>query len=389
MSKVKPGIEVFLSEYASRYAGKHIGLITNPTGVDSQLRSTADLLFETPGLKLTALYGPEHGIRGDIFAGEHIANETDRKTGLPVFSLYGATRKPTPEMLEGIDVFFFDIQDVGARYYTFIYTMAYAMEAARDKGIEFVVFDRPNPITGTLTDGPVLDTRFSSFIGLYPIPIVHGLTVGELARLFNEEFGIGCQLTVIPMEGWHREMDFSQTGLPWILTSPQIPQASVCWHYVITGFIGELLSLSTGVGYTLPFEIIGAPFIHSDNLAAKMNRLNLPGILFRPLTFRPWYFKFKDEPCGGVQIHITDTRLLRPIETGLHLFATLLQEYPDAGIMEVDESRMKMFHQALGTDAYDSLLKQGTQVENIIEDYKRNLNIFNALRHNYFLYPQS
>lgn len=383
---VKPGIEVFLKKYVHQYKGKRIGLITNPTGVDSQLRSTADLLHQHPDIKITALYGPEHGIRGDIFAGDHVETGVDEKTGIPIFSLYGKTRRPTPEMLENIDVFLFDIQDVGARYYTFVYSMAYAMEAAREKGIEFVILDRPNPITGNMIDGPILDPKYSSFIGLYPIPVAHGLTVGELAMFFNKEFNINCHLTVIPMEGWNRDMEFSDTGLPWVLTSPMIPQASICWHYVMTGFIGELLSLSTGVGYTLPFEVVGAPFVQAEELAEAMNTLQLPGVLFRPLTFRPYFFKFTGEPCGGVQIHITDKKTLRPTAVGFHLFSTLLKLYPDKEIMEVSEERLKMFHQAVGTDRYDLVFSSSHSMTPVIEQWEQGLTEFNQKRKSYLLY---
>ena len=384
--KVKPGIEVFLSKYARNYRRKRFGLITNPTGIDSQLHSSVDLLYQCKDIKLVSLYGPEHGIRGDIFAGKHIENENDPKTNLPVFSLYGATRKPTPEMLKDIDVLVFDIQDVGARYYTYVYTMAYAMQTAKELGIEFMVFDRPNPLNGELIDGPTLDPRYSSFIGLYPIPIVHGLTVGELARFFNKEFNIGVKLTVVPMQGWKRKMQFEQTGLPWVLTSPQIPQPSTCWHYVITGFMGELLSLSTGVGYTLPFEIVGAPWLKAAEFSAQLNKRKLPGVLFRPLYFRPYFFKFADEPCGGVQIHITDRNLLKPVEVGMTVFAELVKQYPDAGIFEVTPERLKMYYQATGSDLYHHALLKGTPASQLIRSWKKDLVRFAKTRQSYLLY---
>ncbi|MDI6784673.1 MAG: DUF1343 domain-containing protein [bacterium] len=387
---VKPGISVLLKEQKELIAGKRVGLITNPTGITPNLISTADAIAKIRGTKLTALYGPEHGIRGDIFAGDTVDTYTDAKTGVPVYSLYGKTRKPTQEMLENIDALIFDIQDVGSRYYTYVYTMAYAMEAAKEKGIPFIVLDRPNPINGELIEGPVLDPKFSSFIGLYSIPIVHGLTVGELAKLFNQEFNIHCDLRIVPVKGWKRTMTFTETKLPWVATSPHIPQPSTVWYYATTGFIGELHTICIGVGYTLPFEIVGASWINGERLAKELNREKLPGIIFRPLTFRAYYYIFKDQVCQGIQVHITKLKEFSPVMVGMHILATIYKMYPERTIFPADlpqpGSRLKMFYQAIGSDSVQKMLEQGKSAEEIIASWQEGLEAFKKVREKYLLY---
>jgi uncharacterized protein YbbC (DUF1343 family) len=387
---VKPGISILHKEHRNLIAGKRVGIITNPTGITPNLISTADAISKIKNTTLTALYGPEHGIRGDIFAGDNVETYTDEKTGVPVYSLYGKTRKPTTEMMHDIDALIFDIQDIGSRYYTYVYTMAYAMEAAKEKGIPFIVLDRPNPINGVLVEGPVLDPTFSSFIGLYPIPIVHGLTVGELAQLFNQEFNINCDLQIVPLKGWKRTMTFSDTRLPWIATSPHLPQSSTAWHYATIGFIGELHTICIGVGYTLPFEIIGASWIHSEKLAKELNQQKLPGVRFRPVTFRPYYYIFKDQVCHGIQVHITKLKEFSPVATGLYILDAIYRLYPEQTIFPTDldnpGSRLKMFYQAMGSDSVQHMLEQRKSVKEIIATWQEGLDKFKNIREKYLLY---
>lgn len=271
------GVEVLLDEELDQLEGKNVGLITNPTGVDQELNSIVDTLHNHPDVNLVSLYGPEHGVRGSEQAGDYVEFYIDERTGLPVYSLYGETRKPTPEMLEGVDVLLFDIQDVGTRFYTYIYTMAYAMEAAAENDIEFMVLDRPNPIGGVSVEGPVLDPDYSSFVGLYPIPLRHGMTVGELALLFNDEFDIGADLSVVEMNGWERSDYYDDTPLEWVLPSPNMPTLDTAAVYPGAALI-EGTNVSEGRGTTKPFELIGAPFIDGVDLAEQLNNAGLPGV---------------------------------------------------------------------------------------------------------------
>ena len=319
VSSVRLGIEN-LDGSLDIFKGKRVGLITNATGVDSQLRRSVDILKEK--VNLVTLFAPEHGLRGNVVAGAAVPYETDIRTGLPIYSLHGDTRKPTAAMLKNIDVLAFDIQDIGARSYTYIYTMAYAMQSAREHNKTFVVFDRPNPVGGTIVEGGLLKSDFSSFIGLYPIPIRHGLTVGELARLFNAEFGIGARLVVIPMQGWSRRMQQAETGLPWVMTSPNIPTVDSALVYSGTGLFGGS-NVSEGIGTTRPFELVGAPWLDGEKLAEKMNALRLTGVYFRPVHFTPQWGKYQGRVCSGIQIHVTDKQLFSSVTVGLRLLETI------------------------------------------------------------------
>lgn len=316
MVKVKSGIDN-IDKYLNIFDGKRVGLITNPTGVNSEFKSTVDVMKEKTNL--VALYGPEHGIRGDIQAGQKVGNYIDEKTGIQVYSLYGKNKKPSQEILSGIDVLAYDIQDVGARFYTYLYTMAYAMQSAAEFGKTFVVFDRPNPIGGEEVEGNILDTEYKSFVGLYPIPQRYGLTVGELAKFFNEEFKIGCDLVVVPIENWKRSMYYDETGLPFIMPSPNMPTIETSIVYTGTT-IFEGTNISEGRGTTRPFEIIGAPWLDAFKLADDMNNMKMDGVHFRPVYFTPTFSKQKDLLCRGVELHITDRKVFKPVKAGISLF---------------------------------------------------------------------
>ncbi|WP_435053699.1 exo-beta-N-acetylmuramidase NamZ family protein [Peribacillus simplex] len=379
--KVSPGIEVLLKEEKDVLSGKKVGLITNPTGIDSKLTSIVDLLHDDPDINLTALFGPEHGVRGDAQAGASVEYYIDEKTGLPVYSLYGKTKKPTPEMLKDVEVLVFDIQDVGTRYYTYIYTMAYAMEAAKENDIPFIVLDRPNPQGGESVEGPVLEPEFSSFVGLYPIPLKHGMTVGELATLFNKEFNIGADLKVIKMKGWKRDMDYDDTGLPFVLPSPNMPAVSTTFVYPATGLI-EGTNVSEGRGTTKPFELIGAPYINSDELAGKLNALRLPGVKFRAASFTPTFSKHAGKLSHGVEIYITDREAFKAVPTGLHIIKTIQDLYPG----EFEFLAANNFNLLIGNGWVMSRIEEGSSVNEIMKEYQAKQDAFKKVRKNYLLY---
>jgi len=381
---VKPGVEVLLDKKLALISGKRIGLITNATGITSDFRSTIDVLHQEPSVKLMALFGPEHGVRGDIEGGQQVPQYVDPQTGVTVYSLYGVTKKPTPEMLQQIDVLIYDIQDVGSRAYTYIYTMALAMEAAREAGLPFIVLDRPNPLGGNMIDGNVLEPEFKSFIGMYPIPYIYGMTVGELAQLFNKEFQIECNLTVVPMSGWRRSMLFSDTGLPWVPTSPHVPHADTPFFLAATGCIGELGTISEGVGYTSPFEFIGAPWIDGNRLANELNMKKLPGVHFQPTSFKPYYMKFINTQCSGVQIHILDRKVFQPYVIQTVILSVLCQLYPEQGIF--NGAGVASFDKACGTDKIRKELLQGTATASIIASWEQELNTFLKVRNKYLIY---
>jgi len=385
-SSVLPGVDVLVAEKVDLIKGKRVGLITNPTGVTAALQSTIDVLHQQPDVELVALYGPEHGVRGDVEAGKRIASYTDEKTGVPVYSLYGKTRMPTGKMLQDVDVLIYDIQDIGSRAYTYIYTMALAMQAAKENDIPFIVLDRPNPLGGELVEGPVLDVKFKSFIGMYPIPYIYGMTVGELARLFNQEFDIHCNLTVVPMRGWRRSMIFADTGLEWVPTSPHVPHAKTAFFVAAVGCIGELHSVNEGVGYTLPFELIGAPWIDADELARELNSRHLPGVYFRPVHYRPYYFSFKGQQLQGVQIHLLDAKTFRPMRTQIHILTALKKLYHEHDIFKTD--RIQNFYRAIGTDKVQQAIEDGKSADEIIAQWQTEIQEFMKIRQKYLIYEQ-
>lgn len=322
LPKVRLGIEN-LDGSAAVFQGKRVGLITNATGIDSKFRRSVDILKEK--VNLVALFAPEHGLRGNVVAGAPVPHETDVATGLPIYSLHGDNRKPTVAMLKGIEVLAFDIQDIGARPYTYVYTMAYAMQSARELNIPFVVFDRPNPVGGEQVEGGLLNPAFSSFIGLYPLPMRHGLTIGELARLFNEEFGIGANLVVVPMQGWQRRMQQTETGLPWVMTSPNIPTPDSALVYASTALFGGS-NVSEGIGTTRPFELVGAPWLDGEKLAEMLNLQRLPGVYFRPVHFTPQWGKYQGRVCNGIQLHLINRQAFAAVPVGLRLLEAIRQQ---------------------------------------------------------------
>ncbi len=372
--RVLPGIDVLRSHGFDILQGKRVGLITNPTGVDSQLRSTIDILHSAPGVTLVALFGPEHGVRGDAVAGERVASTVDLVTGIPEYSLYGENQKPSPAMLENVDILVYDIQDIGVRSYTFISTLGQCMEAAASRGIPFVVLDRPDPLGGMRIEGPTVKPGLFSFVSAYPIPYVYGLTPGELARYLNGEGllanGARCSLTVIPMKGWKRSMTYAQTGLQWVPTSPHIPTADVPMYYVATGILGELGVLSEGVGYTLPFRLVGAAWINAARFAAAMNAERLPGVEFRPLSYRPFYGRDTQKELHGVQLYITNPRTVRLIDLQFRLMETIHAQYPDSDLIGSSKSRITMFDRVIG----DSRIRETFAKRYTFDDIKAMLD---------------
>ena len=307
--------------------GKRIGLLTNSAGVNSKLESTIDVFFKHKDINLIALFSPEHGIRGAAYAGDRVKDEIDSLTGLTIYSLYGKNRKPSEEMLANLDLILIDLQDTGVRGYTYIYSMAEVMKAAAQFGKKVIVLDRPNPLGGLQVEGNLIEKGFESFVGMYPIPYRYGMTIGELAQLFNSEFIINCDLTVIPMLNWEREMFWQETALQWVPTSPHIPNELSPLYSCISGPLGELQSVSNGVGYTSPFELIGAPWIDAYEFAGAINELNLPGVHFRPVFYKPYYATFSGQNCQGVQIHLINPKECNLFVTGLHIMQILIKVF--------------------------------------------------------------
>ncbi len=387
---VKTGIEVLRDRNFDILKGKRIGLVTNPTGVDRNLKSTIDILFEAKEVNLTALYGPEHGVRGNYSAGDLVDFYIDDATKLPVYSLYGKTRKPTAEMLKDVDVLVFDIQDIGSRSYTYISTMGLVMEAAAEFNKEVIILDRPNPLGGNRIEGNVVEDGYYSFVSQFAIPYVHGLTVGELAMLLNEEGLLEnkakCKLQVIPMEGWTREMYFEQTGLPWVLSSPHVPHKFSPFYYTISGILGELRGvLSIGVGYTIPFQAFATEWINAEELANKMNSYQLDGVIFRPITYKPYYGYGKDKMLHGVEIYITDYTNINLIPIQFY-FAQAVNELYGRNIISENEGRFDMFDKVLGTSKIRELFMQRLKVDDILPYLNKDVENFRTVSKKYYLY---
>lgn len=326
---VQTGLDVLLNERLDLIAGRRIGLVTSPSSIDRDLVGSVERIRQHREVRLVALFGPEHGVRGMAQAGDHVASAVDPITGLPEHSLYGKTRRPTPEMLAGLDALVYDLQDIGVRYYTYLGTLIYVMQAAAEHGLPVIVLDRPNPLNGVTVEGNILDMAHMSFVGIAPLPVRHGLTLGELAHLANDQFAIGCALTIVPMSGWQRSMWFDETGLPFVPPSPNLPTLDAVTLYPGTCLI-EGTNLSEGRGTTRPFEYIGAPWLDADALAQDLNRRNLPGVRFRPVHFVPTISKHQGQPCHGIHVYVTDRRALRAVDTGLHLLEAVQRESGDA-----------------------------------------------------------
>jgi uncharacterized protein YbbC (DUF1343 family) len=389
--KVLTGIDILKESNFKILEGKIIGLITNPTGVDSKLKSTIDILYEAKNLKLAALFGPEHGVRGDYAAGDKIETYIDSRTKLPVFSLYGKSRKPTTEMLNGIDVLVYDIQDIGCRSYTYISTMGLAMEAAAENNIEFVVLDRPNPLGGLKVEGNVVEDGYFSFVSQFKIPYVYGLTCGELATMLNEEGmlknGQKCKLTVVPMKNWKREMKFNDTGLEWILTSPHVPHEYSPQYYVASGIMGELGVISEGVGYTLPFQLYAAEWINADELVDKMNSLNLKGVIFRPITIKPYYGRDGKKQLNGVQLYIINSDEVDLMSLQF-LFMEINNEiYPDYNPFNMANQRsLDFFDKVVGTSKIRELFVTRMKYEDIKDYLEKDVEGFKKISKKYYIY---
>ena len=392
-ANIKLGIDVLEDRQFAELKGKRVGLITNATGIDSRGVSTVDILLHAPGVQLVALFAPEHGVYGSDWAGQYVASSTDAHTGLPVYSLYGPTRKPTPGMLKGIDVLVYDIQDIGCRSYTFISTMGLAMEAAGEAGVKFYVLDRPDPLNGNRVEGMMLDPQYRSFTCEWNIPYVYGMTPGELAYMIRSTPGWikkEPSLTIVSMVGWYRSMYWEDTGLMWVPTSPHIPTAETALNYVATGLLGEAGGVDNGVGYTLPFAVFGHPSFNSFDIAGQFNRMRMPGVLFEPVTFKPFYSLFKDQIVSGAQIFYTDRDKVNLCNLAVQI---LYQMYHSPGTRMFrtsadGDSGPDAFDHVAGTDALRVALQNGDTPEEIIASWQPGLAAFREARRPFLLYGE-
>lgn len=385
---VQTGIEVLRTDGFKLLEGKRVGLTTNPTGVDSNLKSTIDILWEAENVNLVALYGPEHGVRGNVHAGDVVDNEVDKKTGLKMYSLYGKTKKPNKEMMDEIDVMVYDIQDNGCRSYTYISTMGMLMEACIEHGKELIVLDRPNPLGGEKIEGCLVEDGYISFVSQFKIPYLYGQTPGELALYLNAtDYENKCKLTVVEMKGWERDMTWDETGLEWIVASPHVPHGQSAVFYPVTGIFGEFGYISIGVGYTLPFEVMGAPWISADTLAEAMNALELPGLEFRPIYYKPYYSTFQGELCQGVQIHILDYEKARLSEVQFLVVQELMRLWPEKDWFQLcNQKRFGMFDKVCGTNKIREMFGKRYQWEDIREYWYKDVEAYREASSKYYLY---
>lgn len=383
--EVRLGVDVLMARDLGPLRGKRVGLITNHTGIDAEGRSTIDLIHDHPAAELVALFGPEHGIRGEADAGVKVESGVDTKTGVPIHSLYGKIRKPTPEMLEGIDVLVFDIQDVGARYYTYVWTMALAMQAAAENGVEFVVLDRPNPIGGALVQGNVLEPEHATFVGLYPVPMRHGLTVGEMARYLNAEHGIGAKLEVVPALGWRRDLWYDETGLPWVKPSPNMPTVESATHYPGT-CLYEGVNLSVGRGTPMAFQQFGAPWLDHEALVRRLEAYGFPGVRFEAVTFTPESpgdRKYGGELVRGVRLHTTDRAVYDPTEVAVAALVEIRAMHPD----RFEISGVSHFDRLAGTTRVREMLLAGASAQEITASWDAEAAAFREKARGFLLYP--
>ncbi|MDD6151096.1 MAG: DUF1343 domain-containing protein [Bacteroidales bacterium] len=394
--RVRTGIEVLSSRNFEGLQGKKVGLLTNPSGVDSQLRSTIDILFKAPGVELKALFAPEHGVRGDAYAGDYVESTTDPATGLPVYSLYGPNRSPRPEMLAGLDVVVYDIQDVGCRSYTFISSLGLMMRACAPLGIEVMVLDRPNPLGGNKVEGACVRPGFFSFVGQYKIPYLYGLTVGELAILINEEglncgqrgneAPLKCKLSVIPMEGWTRDMLYTDTGLPWVLPSPNIPYPQSAVNYPVAGVAGEFNNyLNIGIGYSFPFGAFAEQWIDADALKAKLESYEIPGVVFRTVHYKPFFGRLAGKLIHGVQFGFTDYDKA-PLSLVSFYVMQAIGELYGKNPFTISPERIGMFNKITGSDRIASSFGKTLKVEDMLGYWTADVEEFRKLSSKYYLY---
>ncbi len=388
---VRLGVDVFFEEEQwVAYKGKSVALLTNHTGVTKDLHPTLDMVLKQAGhWEIKAIFSPEHGLDGSEQAGKEVSDFRLPRS-IPVYSLYGKNRRPTDQMLKGIDVIFCDIQDIGSRSYTYMSTLYYVMEEAARRGITIVIFDRPNPMGGNIVDGPVLLDGFRSFVGYVDVPYCHGMTMGELAKYFNTERQINCRLKVIPMRGWERSMSFRDTGLQWVPTSPNIPEQDTPFFYATTGILGELSIVNIGIGYTQPFKLVGAPWIDGKKLAAQLNAQKFPGVKFFPIVYRPLFGLYKNEECKGVKIFITDEATFKPVAVQYMLIGMLKSLYPQEfgkRIGQVSTERKNFFNLINGTDEIWNLMTlERYPAWKMVEHDKKEREKFLLKRKSYLLY---
>jgi uncharacterized protein YbbC (DUF1343 family) len=384
------GIDRLLDIERRLLAGRRVGVVCNPASVDGLFRHTADRLIGDPDVKVTALFGPQHGFRSDLQDNMiETPHAQDARRHVPVYSLYSDTREPTADMLRDLDVLVVDLQDVGTRVYTYVYTMANCMRAAARHGVHVVVCDRPNPVGGDEIEGSRLDPAFASFVGQFPIPLRHGMTIGELARLFNDEFDIHCSLDVIPLAGWRRSMYYDETGVPWVMPSPNIPTLDSAIVYP-GAVLFEGTKLSEGRGTTRPFELIGAPWIDGERLADAMNARTLPGVHFRPVFFEPTFQKHAKQTCGGCQVHVLDRQRFRPVRTAVELIAEFRRQAPDRFAWREPPYEYEHEKQPIdilfGSDSLRQTIDSGKDVGALVAGWKTEEESFRQLRQKYLLY---
>lgn len=392
---VRPGVEVLRDGGFKELKGKRVGLITNPTGVDNTLKSTIDILHEADGVELKALFSPEHGVRGDVHAGDTVSTYVDPATGVTVYSVYGKTKKPTAEMLKDIDVLVYDIQDNGCRSFTFISTMGLAMEACAENGKEFMVLDRPNPVGGNKVEGNLTEDDCISFVSQFKIPYLYGLTPGELAAMLNEEGmlkdGKKVKLSVVPMDGYSRNMTFADTKMPWVSPSPHIPNPDAALYYPVSGILGELYYMSIGVGYPLPFKLFAADWIDAQKLSQRLNALELPGLKFRPIYIKPFYSVGKDKHLQGVEVYITDKDDAQLSLTQFYVMQELADMYPDKAVFKegnADPKRFSMFDKVSGSKKIRELFSRNHKVADIADYWNKDAEAFKTKSAKYHLYKK-
>ena len=384
------GLDVLLEGNCSHLKGKKVGLITNQTGVTHRMVQNIDAFIKSENVNLKAIFSPEHGLFGSVSAGEKIHNKADTIYGVPLYSLYGNNKKPNKDMLKNLDILVFDIQDIGIRSYTYISTMGLAMEAAQESGLEFLVLDRPNPLGHKKIEGNILDMSFKSFIGRYPIPYVHGLTSGELAKMINEQGWLEsgkCDLKIIKMKNYNRDVNYNDLGMLWVPTSPHVPNANTPSYMVATGIVGELGFFSNGVGYTTPFMTLAAPWINANKLAEKMNLLGLEGVTFRPVNYKPYYASYRGEDVGGIHIYITDQDKIDLILVQFYFMQEHNKLYPSRSpFIQASKDQLDMFDKAMGNDIIRKTFEKNFIVEDIKSILKTGLDDYLIIKKKYHLY---